>query len=106
MLGSTSCVLFGNSQRAGVIVDAGRRETGAHPTDVGDYWLHLYVMLSRATRLDDLLLVRAPPVEFLKNGPPKDLARQLHVFATRTNLCREAAARLATELGMQAFLQG
>ena len=92
--------------RAGVIVDAGRRETGAHKTEENDYWLHLYVMLSRATRLDDLLLVRAPPVEFLKNGPPKDLVRQLHVFATRKNLCCQAAARLATELGMHAFLQG
>ena len=92
--------------RAGVIVDAGRRETGAHGMEENDYCLHLYVMLSRATRLDDLLLVRAPPVEFLKNGPPKDLVRQLHVFATRTDACRETAARLATELGMHAFLQG
>ena len=91
--------------RAGVVVDAGRRENGPHPTEDDDYWLHLYVMLSRATRLEDLLLVRAPPVEFLKSGPPKDLARQLRVFATRTDLCREAAARLATELGMQRFLR-
>ena len=102
----TSTACQGRTMRAGVIVDAGRRETGAHKTEENDYWLHLYVMLSRATRLDDLLLVRAPPVEFLKNGPPKDLVRQLHVFATRTDACRETAARLATELGMHAFLQG
>ena len=90
---------------AGVIVYAGLRESVARPTEVDDYWLHLCVMLSRATTLEDLLLVRAPPVEFLKSGPPKDLARQLRVFATRTDLCREAAARLATELGMQRFLR-
>ena len=53
----------------------------AHKTEIDDYWLHLYVMLSRATTLEDLLLVRAPPVEFLKSGPPKDLARHLSAFA-------------------------
>ena len=67
--------------RAGVVVDAGRRENDAHKTEIDDYWLHLYVMLSRATTLEDLLLVRAPPVEFLKSGPPKDLARHLSAFA-------------------------
>ena len=91
--------------RAGVVVDAGRRENGAHPTEEDDYKLHLYVMLSRATRLEDLLLVRAPPVDFSASGPPEGLARQLRVFAARTDRCREAASQLANELGLQRFLQ-
>ena len=101
----TSTACQGRTMRAGVVVDAGRRENGAHPTEDDDYRLHLYVMLSRATRLEDLLLVRAPPVEFLKSGPPKDLARQLRVFAARTDRCREGASQLATELGLQRFLR-
>ena len=52
----------------------------AHKTEIDDYWLHLYVMLSRATRLEDLLLVRTPSR-------------------------REGAAQLATELGLQRFLR-
>ena len=101
----TSTACQGRTMRAGVIVDAGRRESGAHRTDDVDYWLHLYVMLSRATRLEDLLLVRAPPVEFLASGPPEDLARQLHAFASRTERCRDTAARLAAELGLRGFLR-
>ena len=77
----TSTACQGRTMRAGVVVDAGRREAGPHKTEIDDYWLHLYVMLSRATTLEDLLLVRAPPVEFLKSGPPKDLARHLSAFA-------------------------
>ena len=84
----TSTAFQGRTMRAGVVVDAGRRGNGAHPTEEDDYRLHLYVMLSRATRLEDLLLVRAPPVEFLKGEPPKGLARQLRVFAARTDRCR------------------
>ena len=101
----TSTASQGRTMRAGVIVDAGRRLDGAHPTEGDDYWLHLYVMLSRATRLEDLLLVRAPPVEFLASGPPENLARQLRVFAARTERCREAASQLATELGLRRFLR-
>ncbi len=41
----------------GVIVDCGRITDGQHPKNDENYWLDLYVMLSRATRLDDLLLV-------------------------------------------------
>ena len=40
--------------RDGVIIDCGRQEGGAHPKEDDDWWLDLYVMLSRATRLEDL----------------------------------------------------
>ena len=31
-----------------------------------DWWMHLYVMLSRATSLDDVLLLRALEADFSK----------------------------------------
>ena len=57
-----------------------RRDDGNHPMEDDAWWLHLYVMISRATKLDDLLLLRAPPESFLLRGPPEDLLRQLDVF--------------------------
>ena len=68
--------------------------------------LHLYVMLSRATCANDLLLVRAPPDSFLSRGPPADLAARLRTFSARTSSCRVAAERLARELGFAPFLHG
>ena len=91
--------------RDGVIIDCGRHETGAHQKEDGDWWLDLYVMLSRATRLDDLLLMRAPELSFFVKGPPKTLQKQLAKFARRTNDCRLKAERLAIELGLAAFLR-
>jgi hypothetical protein len=60
----------GRTMDAGVILDCGRIEKGTYPKDLDDWWLDLYVMLSRATRLEDLLLMRAPPASFLLRGPP------------------------------------
>ena len=91
--------------RDGVIIDCGRHETGAHQKEDDDWWLDLYVMLSRATRLDDLLLMRAPELSFFVKGPPKTLQKQLAKFARRTNDCRLKAERLAIELGLAAFLR-
>ena len=85
--------------RQGVILDCGRHETGNGKKTDDDWWLDLYVMLSRATRLDDLLLVRAPDLQFFLKGPPKSLASQLQKFAKRTEKCRATAAELARELG-------
>ena len=70
----TSTACQGRTMRDGVIIDCGRQEGGNHPKDDEDWWLDLYVMLSRATRLDDLLLSRAPDLAFFAKGPPEDLA--------------------------------
>ena len=56
--------------------------------------LHLYVMLSRATPLDNLLLLRAPEVGFLLRGPPKELRTKLAVFAERVEHCVYAVSDL------------
>ena len=70
-----------------------------------NWWLHLYVMLSRATRLDDLLLLRAPDLKFLQRGPPKMLREALEKFDKRVQSCRVSAEKWAAELGFSKFLR-
>ena len=84
----------------GVIVDAGYKDS----SDMDNLWLHLYVMLSRATTAENLLVIRDPGVEFLSRGPPADLATRLRNFETRTRRCRSAAGKLAHDLGLAEFL--
>ena len=46
-----------------------------------DFWSALYVLLSRATRMEDMLLLRCPPKSFFDEGPPaypKNFLRTLH----------------------------
>ena len=84
----------------GVIVDAGCKDA----SDLDGLWLHLYVMLSRATTSDNLLMIRDPGLEFLSRGPPPDLAARLRAFHARTERCRKEAEKLAQELGLARFL--
>ena len=100
----TATACQGRTMRAGVVIDCGRHECGSTRKEDGDWWLELYVMLSRATRLDDLLLLRAPPSSFLLQGPPPDLQKRLQSFAARTKKCRAHAEKLARELGFSSFL--
>ncbi len=89
--------------RDGVLIDCGRQETGNNKKDDDDWWLDLYVMLSRATRLEDLLLVRAPDLDFFAKGPPISIRKALARFAKRSECCREGARIIARELGLDAF---
>ena len=98
VLTSTACQ--GRTMHEGVMVDAGNKD----PNDLDSLWLHLYVMLSRATTSDNLLMIRAPGLEFLSRGPPVDLAARLRTFGVRTERCREEAAKLAHSLGLSSFL--
>ena len=100
----TSTACQGWTLHAGVVIDCGRHVGGNTPKDDDDWWLDLYVMLSRATRLEDLLLVRAPSSDFLLRGPPPDIRRQLVRFASRTKACRKSAEKLADEIGFRIFL--
>ena len=101
----TSTACQGKTLEDGIVVDCGRKEDGAHPMDDDTWWLNLYVMLSRATQLDNLLLLRTPDVSFLSRGPPKDMVRQLKVFDERVQSCRVSAWRLARELGLAKFIR-
>ena len=86
------------SQHTGVFIDCDRHTDGATPKDDDDFWLDLYVMLSRATRLDDVLSFRAPPRDFLLRGPPAGLKQQVERFSSRPK-----AAALAAELSFDTF---
>ena len=101
----TSTACQGRTMRDGVIIDCGRQEGGAHKKEDDDWWLDLYVMLSRATRLEDLLLLRAPDLDFFAKGPPKTLRKQMAKFARRTEACRMRAEEIARELGLAAFFR-
>ena len=65
----------------------------------GDWWLNLYVMLSRATRMQDLLLVRPPPRAVLENGPPAELRDALSAFHDRIADSERAAEVLCNDWG-------
>ena len=93
----TSTASQGRTMRKGVIVDAGCKDA----SDMDNHWLHLYVMLSRATTAENLLVIRDPGVEFLSRGPPADLATRLCTFETRTRRCRSAAQKLVSDLGLE-----
>ena len=60
----TSTASQGLTLRSGTVVDCGRQKE----KDDDEWWLHLYVMLSRVTSLSDLLLVRPPPRELGKGA--------------------------------------
>ena len=77
---------------------------GQHPTSDEDWWLHMYVMLSRATSLSDVLLVCAPEASFLLKGPPPNLRKRIEIFRRRVDMCRHSALNLARELGFEEFL--
>ena len=100
----TTTACQGRTMREGVVLDCGRRMSGRGRKEDDDYWLELYVMLSRATRIQDLLLMRAPPCEFLLRGPPLGLRQQLQKFGKRTEGCRREARALITELGFDDLL--
>ena len=80
----TSTASQGLTLRSGTVVDCGRQKE----KDEDEWWLHLYVMLSRVTCLSDLLLVRPPPRELLERGPPVGIAKSLEKFQQRATECR------------------
>ena len=100
----TSTACQGKTLSDGVVVDCARREQGAHPLEDDDWWLHLYVMLSRATSLDDVLLLRAPEVDFLLRGPPADLRARLAVFGRRVKATRAKAEQLVRAMVCEHYL--
>ena len=64
------------------------------------WWFHLYVMLSRATRMEDLLLLRPPPKDLLERGPPAAILRALQRFIHLERDSVAEATRLCSDLGI------
>jgi hypothetical protein len=97
----TSTASQGQTIRAGLTIDCGRiAPVGRQGMNDGEWWLHLYVMFSRATCLEDMLLLRPPPRDLLEAGPPQNVRRALERFDERIAASTEAAALIAARLGM------
>ena len=69
----TSTASQGLTLRAGTIIDCARLPE----MDDENWWLHLYVMFSRVTSMDDMLLLRPPPRDILELGPPVAIKSEL-----------------------------
>ena len=95
----TTTASQGQTIRAKVTIDCARLEPkGSRGMDDDAWWLNLYVMLSRATRLEDMLILRPPPIELLERGPPASVATALERFEARQRETVGQAIWLAAEL--------
>ncbi len=75
-LGSDDSVFAGKAFRGGLIGGMGNLNT-----DRDAFWSAMYVLLSRVTRMEDMLLLRCPPKSFFDAGPPaylKSFLQKLH----------------------------
>ena len=77
----TTTASQGQTIRAAVTIDCARNEPqGQRGTSEDAWWLNLYVMFSRVTRMEDMLLIRPPPRELLERGPPVSVRDALKRF--------------------------
>ena len=79
-------------------------DMGNMNTERDAYWSAMYVLLSRATRMEDLLVFRCPPKSFFDQGPPA----YLRAFLSELNASDGPAAtalaegsKLLSELGWE-----
>ena len=84
----TSTASQGLTLRAGTIIDCARLPE----MDDENWWLHLYVMFSRVTSMDDMLLLRPPPRDILELGPPVAIRDKVAQFQERAQICRAGIA--------------
>ena len=97
----TTTASQGQTIRAAVTIDCARNEPQANRGTSDDaWWLNLYVMFSRVTRMEDMLLVRPPPREFLQRGPPSSVRAALQRFERTERDTVAAAILTAQRLGI------
>ena len=95
----TSTASQGQTIRTGVTIDCARNApAGKQGMTDGDWWLHLYVMFSRATSMADMLLLRPPPRPLLEGGPPANVRAALERFEGRIVASTAAASAIASRL--------
>ena len=88
----------GQTIRKGVTIDCARIEPkGRQGMKDADWWLHLYVMFSRATCMADMLLLRPPPRKLLEGGPPPAVKKALEKFEERQTATVQKALELAAQ---------
>ena len=80
----TSTASQGLTLRSGTIIDCARLPE----MNDENWWLHLYVMFSRVTALEDMLLLRPPPRHILELGPPAVIRAKVLEFQKRADKCR------------------
>ena len=96
----TSTSVQGHTLRGGITIDCARIEPrGRQGLSEDEWWLHLYVLLSRATCMEDMLLLRPPPRELLERGPPKAVRAALEHFDEVKRDSVSAAEALVVSMG-------
>ncbi len=97
----TSTASQGQTIRTGVTIDCARLEPkGRQGMKVEEWRLHLYVMFSRAARMEDMLLLRPPPRDLLEGGPPPSVQKALARFEEKIAESTKTAAALAASMGL------
>ena len=92
----------GQTLRKGVTIDCARNEPNnkGRGTSDNEWWLNLYVMFSRVTKMEDMLLLRPPPRELLERGPPVSVREALRRFERADAETVADALHAAQELGI------
>ena len=97
----TTTASQGQTIRAAVTIDCARNEPqGNRGTNDDAWWLNLYVMFSRVTKMADMLLLRPPPRELLERGPPASVRAALQRFERVERDTVAGAILLAVRLGI------
>ena len=92
---------MGQTIRAAVTIDCARIEPqGKRGTGDDKWWLNLYVMFSRVTRMQDMLLIRPPPRKLLEQGPPASVRAALQRFERTEQVTVVDAVKIAARLGI------
>ena len=97
----TTTASQGQTIRAAVTIDCARNEPqGQRGTTDDAWWLNLYVMFSRVTRMSDMLLLRPPPRTLLERGPPASVREVLQRFEKTERDTIADAVLLAQRFGI------
>ena len=65
------------------------------------WWFHFYVMFSRATRMQDMIVFLPPPMEFFERGPPARIVEALAKFDAKRVRSDREAPKLAEDIGIK-----
>ena len=97
----TTTASQGQTIRAAVTIDCARNEPqGQRGTSDDAWWLNLYVMFSRVTKVEDMLLLRLPPRTLLERGPPAAVREALQHCEQSENHTIADAEVLAQHFGI------
>ena len=64
---------------------------------IDDWWLHIYVMLSRVRTIDQMLVYGMPDKSFFKTGPPVWISKGIQRLEEKS---RQGRARVVAALAI------